>query len=277
MPIFDWLRNSDIWLNDYLLPLGWKLLGVVVLWIVGNSFIKLCHRLLEARMQASTIDGTLTHYMKSGVQISLRIMLIIAILSVLGIETTSLAALVAAIGIAIGAAWAGLLSNFAAGVFLIILRPFAIGHSICAAGISGIVREIGLFITIVDTFDNVRTYIGNSKLFTDNIINYSCNDYRRIDIKYTLPHELSLSEVCAQIEQQLRQIENVLTQPNIEIEPVGINANSIILAIRPYAKTAHYWQVYVDSLKAMATLAAQHHWPIPATRTIVENDNKGRA
>ena len=127
-------------------------------------------------MTRHKVEPTLVRYVVSTVKVVLRVVLVIAILSVFGIETTSFAALLAVADIAIGAAWAGLLANFAAGIFLILLRPFKVGDFIAAAGVTGTVREIGLFTTVIDQPDNVRTTVGNNKPFGD-VRPYCYNDH----------------------------------------------------------------------------------------------------
>jgi small conductance mechanosensitive channel len=136
-------------------------------------------RALHRFMTARPIDATLARYLDAGANVVLKLLVVIVILGVLGIETTSFAALIAAAGIAVGAAWSGLLSNFAAGLFLLTFRPFKVGDTIAAAGVSGTVTEIGLFTTTIDMADHVQTYVGNNRLFADNVQNFSANTCRR--------------------------------------------------------------------------------------------------
>lgn len=166
-PALDTLTQ---FLNAYVLPFAWRILGALALWIVGDWIIRILVRLARNAMAVRHVDKTLSHYGEAAIRVGLRIILCILLLGVFGIETTSLAALLAAAGIAIGTAWSGLLSNFAAGVFLVVLRPFKVGDVIQAAGVSGEVKSIGLFMTAVDTGENLRTYIGNSKVLADNIV-----------------------------------------------------------------------------------------------------------
>jgi len=160
--------NSDIigqaqeFATLYVIPFGWKIAGALAVWIVGGWVIRLLRAGLGKTLLSRKVDVTLASYVEAGANVLLKLLLFIAILSVLGIETTSFAALLAALGIAIGAAWSGLLSNFAAGIFLLVLRPFKVGDMITVAGVTGDVREIGLFVTALDTVDNVRVYVGNS-------------------------------------------------------------------------------------------------------------------
>ena len=134
-------------LVPYLVDVGWKLLGAIILWVVGGWVINLIGKFSREGMTARKVDPTLIKYGDSSIKVVLRIVLVLAILSVFGIQTTSFAALMAAAGIAIGAAWSGLLSNFAAGAFLIVLRPFKVGDMITAGGVTGDVIEIGIFVT----------------------------------------------------------------------------------------------------------------------------------
>src|SRR5690348_5567374 len=158
---------------------GLKILGALLAWIVGRYLIGLAVRLISAALSRQHVDPTLLRYVGNIVSVALNIVLVVAILGYFGVETTSFAALVAAMGIAIGAAWAGLLANFAAGSFLIVLRPFKVGDYVKAGGLEGTVKEIGLFATTILTADNVMSFVGNGKIFSDTIQNYSLNPYRR--------------------------------------------------------------------------------------------------
>src|SRR6266481_848218 len=147
---------------------GLKVLGAIVLWIIGRKLIEFGRRMV-VRSLKYPFDQTVATYIGTAVSVTLNIALIIAILSLFGIETTSFAALLGGVGVAIGLAWSGLLGNLAAGVFLLILRPFKVGDFISAGGILGTVDEIGLFVTNFTTLDNVRTFVGNAKILGDNI------------------------------------------------------------------------------------------------------------
>src|SRR5262249_23237159 len=143
----------------------------------------------------------------------LTIALIVALLGFFGVETTTFAALLAAAGIAIGAAWSGLLANFAAGIFLVILRPFKAGDFVSAGGVTGTVQAIGLFGTSINTPDNVLTVVGNSKIFADTIQNFSSNPYRRVDLVAQLDHGADHAEAIQLLKTGLGKIPNVLASP----------------------------------------------------------------
>ncbi|MBT9496328.1 MAG: mechanosensitive ion channel family protein, partial [Zoogloea sp.] len=193
--------------TNYLIPLGWKLAGAIALWIIGGWAINLIGNLSSRGMTRQKVEPTLIRYVEATLRVIMRIVLVIVILSVFGIETTSFAALIAAAGVAIGVAWSGLLSNFAAGAFLIILRPFKVGDFISGAGITGTVKEIGLFATTIDQPDNVRTTVGNNKLFSDNIVNYTLNPCRRVDLTAQIAHAVDPKQAIELIRTRIRQIQ----------------------------------------------------------------------
>jgi small conductance mechanosensitive channel len=214
------------------------------------------------------VDPTLSNYGEAAIRVSLRIILCIALLGVFGIETTSLAALLAAAGIAIGTAWSGLLSNFAAGVFLVVLRPFKVRDSIQVAGVTGEVRSIGLFMTAVDTGENLRTYIGNSKVLGDNIVNYTTNGYRRVDLRAQLAHGVDTKDAIARLAPRIAQIPGVRGDPPPVVAILEFTAAGPVLAVRPFCATADYQQVCFDANQVIAEVIEQAGYPIPAIHQV---------
>jgi small conductance mechanosensitive channel len=250
--------------NLYMVPLVWKLLSAVVVWIVGGWLIQAAQAALGRALAARQIDPTLTKYIEGGANITLRVLVVIAILGVLGIETTSFAALLAAVGVAIGAAWAGLLANFAAGVFLIVLRPFKVGDAIAAGGVTGDVREIGLFVTTIDTADNIRVYVGNNKIFSDSIQNFTANPYRRVDVTAQMAHGVNIYDAIQRLHARVVQIPNVAPSPAPCIEILELDQWGAVLAVRPFCSNAHYWQVYFDVNKAIVDVCTEAGYAVPA-------------
>ena len=260
----EWSLSIESFLSTYLIPLAWKVAGAVLMWVVGGWIINLIGRLIAQGMERRKVNPTLNRYAESIIRVILRIVLVISILSVFGIETTSFAALLAAAGIAIGAAWSGLLANFAAGVFLVILRPFRVGDFICAGGITGEVKEVGLFVTAIDTVDDIRTYVGNNKVLGDNVINYTANPYRRVDLKAQLAHSVDPQDAAARLLARVKQIPNVVAEPAPDVEIEEFNLAGPVLAVRPYCHNNHYWQVYFDTNKAIHETLTAAGYPVPA-------------
>jgi small conductance mechanosensitive channel len=193
---------------------------------------------------AKQLDSTLQRYLASILEVVLNIVLVIGILGFFGFETTSFAALIAAAGVAIGAAWAGLLSNFAAGAFLMVLRPFKVGDSIESGSVSGTVQEIGLFSTTLLTADNVPTYVNNSRIMGDTLRNFSDAPHRRVDRTMRVDHETHPTVVMTTLRRRLQQIPNVLCNPAPQIEILDLDSKGVDLAVRPYCKPEHYAQVF---------------------------------
>ena len=219
------LENIDVLIRQYLLPFSFKILGAISIWIIGGFLIRITQRLIRTALKKRLVDTTLVNYANATSSFLLKAFLILAILGVFGIETTSLSALLAATGVAIGMAWSGLLSNFAAGIFLIILRPFKVGDVITAAGISGTVREIGLFATTIDNAENLKVFVGNNKIFSDNIHNFSANPHRVLSIKIQLAASNDPIQAIQKFTDQLKSLPNLklpVTGEITEFNPLGV-------------------------------------------------------
>jgi small conductance mechanosensitive channel len=230
-----------------LFALGIKILEALAIWIVGRWLIGLSVRLIGRAMTRQKIDPTLIRYINNTVAAILNIVLVVAILGFFGVETTSFAALVAAAGVAIGMAWSGLLANFAAGVFLIILQPFKVGDFVIAGGVMGTVEEVGLFVTSINTLDNIRNIVGNAKIFGDVIQNFSTNAFRRVDLTAQLSHGVDPHRAIAMLQAGLKKIPNVMTDPVPSVEILTFNLAGPVLAVRPFCNNKDYWQVYFDT------------------------------
>jgi small conductance mechanosensitive channel len=260
----DWQRIWDV-VNAQLATFGLKVLGAIAVLIIGRWLIHLVVRLLSGALTRQQVDPTLQRYIANIVGVALNVVLVVAILGYFGVETTSFAALIAAMGIAIGAAWAGLLANFAAGAFLVVLRPFKVGDYVKAAGVEGTVHEIGLFASTILTPDNVTTFIGNNKIFSDTIQNYSASPYRRVDRLAQLAHGVDVNDAMARLEQALAGIANVVQDPAPDVEIIDFNERGVVLAVRPYTHTDHYWQVYFDTNRAISDAFGAAGYPVPET------------
>ncbi len=248
---------------------GMKVLGAIAFWIVGRWLIGFIGRLLQQVLERQKVDPTLMRYIGNVLAVALNIVLVVAILGYFGIETTSFAALVAGVGIAIGAAWGGLLSNLAAGAFLIVLKPFKVGDFVSAAGITGTVKEVGLFATAINTMDNVLTIVGNAKIFGDTIQNYSTNPYRRVDLLCQLAGSADHVAAMELLRARLAEIPNVVESPPPDVEILEFNLVGPVLAVRPYCHTDHYWQVYFDGNRTIRESLAQAGFPAPMPAQLV--------
>src|SRR5262249_45727715 len=175
----------------------------------------------------------------------------------------------AAGGVAIGVAWSGLLANFAAGAFLVFLRPFKVGDFVTAGGITGTVESIGLFGTTLNTPDNVLTTVGNNKIFSDVIQNFSANPYRRVDLMATLNNSVDHRTAIQLLKQRVSSIPNVLSTPAPDVDILQFTPAGPQLCVRPYCNNAHYWQVYFDTNRLIREAFGEAGYPVPAPAYLV--------
>lgn len=230
-----------------LTTIGLQIIGAIVLFIVGRWLINFVIRLLNAGLKRQSFDPILAGYIGSIMQVLLNVVLVISLLGWFGIQTTTFAGLLAAAAFAVGTAWSGLLANFAAGAFIIMLRPFKHGDFITAAGVTGTVDEIGIFATTINTPDNVKTIVGNNKIFSDNIQNFTANPYRRVELTAQLAHDVDPREAMALLQPALCKIPNVMAKPAPEVTVLTFSPMGPVLAVRPYCHNNDYWQVYFDT------------------------------
>jgi small conductance mechanosensitive channel len=260
---------SDLYtsMQAILLPAALKVVAAIAIWVIGGFVIRALLAAVERAMKLQQVDATLVRYMRSFLGVLLRLGLVLGILGFLGFETTTFAALLAAAGIAIGTAWSGLLSNFAAGVFLVVLRPFKVGDSIQIAGVSGTVREIGLFGTSLDTPDGVRVLIGNQRVFNDNIINYSANVLRRVDLRVQLVHGAEVMALIEKLRSAIIEVEHVVKSPAAVVDIIEINPIGPVLGVRPQVASEHYAQVFFEGQRLIAQLVDSKDLPSVDPRT----------
>jgi len=231
--------------------------------VVGRWLIRVCIRMTKAALSRQGIDPLLERYAGTTIDVVLTVVLVVAILGFFGVETTSFAALVAALGIAIGAAWSGVLANLAGGVFLVALRPFKAGDHVKVAGVEGTVRDIGLFATTLVQGDNGVAFVGNAKVLGDTVINWSAQPYRRVDRTAQLAHSVDVGDAARRLKEAIARIPNTLPDPAPEVEVLEFTSRGPVLAARAYAHDDHYWQVYFDINRAIVDTFGEAGYPVP--------------
>lgn len=263
-----------MWANagPLLLAAAIKIGSAFLLYMIGRWLIGFAIRMLNVALTRRQFDPTLQRYIANILAVTLNIILVIGILGYFGIQTTSFAALLAGVGLAVGAAWSGLLGNFAAGAFLIIFRPFKVGDFVTAGGITGTVTEIGLFNTVITAPDNVQTIVGNGKVSGDAIMNFSSHKYRRVERTAQLAFGVDPLDAIARLKPALAAIPNVLADPAPDVEILDFNALGTQLAVRPYCHNDHYWQVFFDTNKLIAATFGSAGYAAPHTRIGVALD-----
>jgi small conductance mechanosensitive channel len=272
-------NTVEIFVRTTLAALAIKVIAAIAFWFIGRWLIHRVIALVQAGMRRNDIDPTLTRYLGSIISVALNIALVLGILGYFGIQTTSIAAMLAGAGVAIGMAWSGMLGNFAAGAFMLVLRPFKVGDFVSVGGIVGTVHELGLFGTTIITPDNVLTLIGNGKVFGDTIQNFSALPYRRVERTAQLAGAVDHRDAIARLKLAVAKIPNVLADPPPDVSLLDINLLGTVLAVRPYCHNDHYWQVYFDTNEAITRVAQDAGWPAPTPASItrmIQSSEDGR-
>jgi len=223
---------------------GMKILGALAILIIGIWVAKQLKKVIIKLMEKSKVDSTLISFVASLAYVVMQVFVIVAALEKLNIKTTSFVAILGAAGLAIGLALQGSLANFAAGVLMIIFKPFKVGDLVEAGGVLGIVKEIGIFTTHVDTLDNRKTIVPNAKLTSDNITNYSANNTRRVDMIAGISYSDDIDKARAAIDAVLKDVSGILETPAPDIFVSEMADSSVNFTVRPWCNPNDYWGVY---------------------------------
>jgi small conductance mechanosensitive channel len=250
-------------ITTILVPFLFKLAGAIALWIVGTWLIRMALKVLRRTFAKASLDPTLIGFLLNILGALLRVVLAVAILGFFGIQTASFAALLAGAGVAIGAAWSGMLGNFAAGVFLQLFRPVSIGDFVEGGGVVGTVEEVGMFVTTILSLDNVRHIVPNGKFFGDTIVNYSSHPYRRVDLIAQLDNSADVARAIALLKEGLKAIPNQYPGMAADVEILEFSERGPRLAVRPYTNNEHYWQVYFDTNRTIVEVLGRNGFPVP--------------
>ncbi len=238
-------------LQELITLYGLKVIAAAVIFIVGRWVAKGLKRLIVRALIKGKVDQTLVSFLGHLTYFTLLAFVIIAALNQLGIQTTSFIAILGAAGLAVGLALQGSLANFAAGILMIIFRPFRVGDYVEGGGTAGIVEEIQIFTTKLRTPDNKSIIIPNSKITGDNIVNYSAKDSRRMDMIVGVSYDDDYDQVKEVLQDILAKDGRILEEPAPTIGIVEFGDNSVNFAFRPWVKTAEYWDVYFALTEAI--------------------------
>jgi small conductance mechanosensitive channel len=240
-------------LQDVGLSLGLKIVVVIIIFFVGRLIAKFLRRFVKRALSKTSIDHTIVAFASNSSYYVIMAFVLLAILGQLGIETTSLIALVGATGLAVGLALQGSLANFAAGLLLIVFRPFRVGDWIDVGDVSGYVEDLELLTTILRTLDNRTVVIPNSKLTDDNIVNYSTLGVLRLDLVLGVAYDSDLKQVKTVIRQVLSEDKRILAEPEPVVGVLELADSSVNFAVRPWVKTADYNPVSLSLYEALKT------------------------
>ncbi|WP_100610128.1 mechanosensitive ion channel family protein [Confluentibacter lentus] len=225
---------------------GMKIIGAIIIWIVGAWVIKKILQASRRVMAKSNYDVSLQKFLINLLNWSLKALLIITLLGTLGVSTTSFAAVIAAAGLAIGLALQGSLGNFAGGVLIMIFKPFKIGDLIEAQGELGTVKQIEIFTTKLIGLSNKEIIIPNGALSNGNIINYTTEGTRRVDLVFGVGYESDIKKTKEVLMTVLKQTPKVLETPEPTVNVLELADSSVNFAVRPWCKSEDYWAVYFE-------------------------------
>jgi len=231
---------------DLLMQYGLKALAAIAIFIIGRMVAKWARRLITRMMEKTDVDPMIIGFTSSIAYIAMLAFVVVAALGQLGIQTTSFIAILGAAGLAVGLALQGSLANFAAGFLMIIFRPFKLGDVIEAAGVTGKVDSIHIFTTTLKTPDNKTIIIPNGKLSSDNIINYSTQDTRRVDLTVGVSYDADLKEVRRVLEDIISKEKRVLKDPEHLVAVGELADNSVNFVVRLWVNSGDYWGVTFD-------------------------------
>jgi small conductance mechanosensitive channel len=254
MGSFDWAQVPQMLQDkgiDLGIDFGIKVATALAIFFIGKFIIRLAVGGLRKLMRKQTVEPTLETFICNLVRTALLVVVIIATIGALGIETTSFIAIFGAAGLAVGLALQGSLSNFASGVLIVLFRPYKVGDFIEAAGISGSVEQVQILTTILKTGDNKQIIVPNSQIMDSIITNYSANDTRRIDLVIGVSYSDDLDKTRKTLQELIATDVRILAEPAPTIAVSELGDSSVNFVVRPWAATSDYWAVRFDLIEAI--------------------------
>jgi len=248
--ILEFLKNNGLD-SSTLVNFGKNLIIAILIFYIGRFVVRLVVRAMTKVMDRQDVDKTLQKFVGNLVNMALMVVVIIAAIGALGIQTTSFIAIFGAAGLAVGLALQGSLSNFAAGVLIVLFRPYKVGDYVEAAGIAGSVEEVQILTTVLKTPDNKKIIVPNSQIMDSIITNYSANDTRRVDLTIGVSYDDDLDKVHATLRELVKADERILEDPECLIAVSALADSSVNFFVRPWVKSSDYWGVYFDLTEAI--------------------------
>ncbi len=263
---FDHLSEK---LVEFIYQYAPKLVGVLLVWLVGSWIIRLLVRLLKKILERGKSDLSLRSFLISLTSIGLKTLLAISALGMLGIEMTSFIALLGAAGLAVGMALSGTLQNFAGGVVILIFKPFRVGDLIKSQGHLGTVKEIQIFVTLLSSPENRTIILPNGPLANSDLINYNTEGQLRVDLEFGISYEDSIEKAKKVLGDLMKKHPKVLDTPAPFVGVSGLGDSSVNLVVRPYCRPEDYWTVYYDLYEQGKNSLDAHQIEIPFPQRVV--------
>ncbi len=256
-------------LTEFATSYGLKIIGAILILIVGRIMAGVARNIVRKVLNRRKVDETVSSFLGTLVYTIIIIAVLLAVLGKFGIQTTSFVMVLGAASFAIGFALQGSLSNFASGVMIIVFRPYKMGDFIEVAGVAGVVREIHLFNTIIDTPDNIKVIVPNGKITGDVIKNVTGNDTRRIDLVIGIAYDSPIGKAMEIAMNVMREDERVLDEPEPQVAVAELADSSVNLVVRPWVNTGDYWGVRFDVTRKIKEAFDENGIEIPFPQRVV--------
>jgi small conductance mechanosensitive channel len=254
------------WIFTY----GPKLVFAILVFIIGLTVINWASKIAAKSMKRKNVDASLQSFLASMVSVGLKVLLLVTVAGMLGIETTSFVAIIGALGLAVGLALQGSLANFAGGVLILVFKPFKTGDLIESSGQTGVVQEIQIFNTLLLTAENKTVILANGAVSNNTIINYSRHGNLRVDITMAISPDINIEKAKEVAMQVLKSNSKILAEPAPSVNVIKVGDGMVTLAIRPFASPENYWDVFFGTQEQIKNAfdANQIAGPTP-TRIII--------
>jgi small conductance mechanosensitive channel len=250
-------------IDTYVIPWGINIALAIIIYVIGKIIVGMITQVLGKVMSHAKYDAMLVDFVKSIISAILMLFVIVASLDKLGVDTTSLVAILGAAGLAIGLSLQGSLQNFAAGVMLLVFKPFKAGDFVEAGGAMGVVKSISIFNTIMTTGDNKEVIVPNGAIYGGNIINYSAKETRRVDMVVGIGYSSDLLKAKKILQELVDADERILKDPAVTIAVSELAESSVNFVLRPWVKTADFWAVKFALTEAIKLRFDQEGIQIP--------------
>jgi small conductance mechanosensitive channel len=261
-------------LLDFAYEYGPKLIGALLILIIGKWVIKMILKAVQRIFRASNFENSLKSFFESLISVLLQIILIITVLGMIGVEMTSFIALLGAAGLALGMALSGTLQNFAGGVMLLFFKPFKVGDLIESQGHIGTVKEIQIFVTMLLTPENKTVFLPNGAVSNNEITNYATQGKIRVDLVVGISYNDSIDKAKSIIAELMSAHKYIISEPKAFVGVLELGDSSVNLAVRPYCKPQDYWKVYFELLEQIKLALDENGIEIPFPQRVVHQINK---
>ena len=248
---------------------GGKIVLALVALLIGSIVVKLLSKGIAKAIDKTKLDATIKQVAKNVVKFLLNAILVICVIQILGVDMSSVIAILASCGLAVGLALQGALSNLAGGLMILIFKPFKVGDYINSAGAEGVVKDISVFYTKIMTVDNKQVFVPNGDLMNATVTNFSAADTRRVDIDFKITNDIDVEFVKQVLRGAAERTEGVMTDPAPFARLTGVDDDTFIFTVRAWCETGKYWDVYFDLIENCSLFLAQNNIDDPEERIAV--------